>query len=815
MQELYKDSDEALIVHNRVRSLLRVKCISGLVTLVCGLTALGGMGAVALVLADYVAVLPGIVRVVGGLSLAAGVVALAGLWMSRLVRRTRKRAVARDMEGWNPELRNYLSTAVDYLEGDATPAEGLGTEMVELLCRVVSPIAARATNGYVRPARRAALLCLLSATLVVMTLLLPFASAAWARMLSPMHAAPYSRVTVTPESADIYAGDTLTLTASFSGRPVERPALRYQYEGEWLDAPLTASGKGRFKGELSGLTADSMFEVSHRYAGTARGSVHVLIAPDVREWQVDVIPPSYTGQPVSTVTRGSLAVLEGSLLTFKIVPTTPLASGAFLLEDGSRLPLAEIGKRTWTCEYRATATTRYSLDLVSVSGLRSADDVSYGITVLYDREPEVEISDPAEDTTAPPGRKFPLTLRAGDDFGISELRLRVSLGRGDDLLLPLETTTGTPHQVSADVQLPIDEWGLEEGDILICYAEAVDTKAPDPGLGISTPRLIQIQQERPPGDDEGAAQEGGGSGGQMERVDLVKNQRSVCDAIRKLGHRSKEYQYKDTVVKQRRNREYTEALLEAVATMLPAPGLSAVEEAVREMYGVEAALDRRMRDDAAQAGMRALLSLYNAARYIPEMAPPPPGESEPGESPVMLVLEKLIEEEKRQQAKDKDEARESLRELEEALDAQESLNQQQGEQQDPQQGQPQQGEQQGQQTQASMARQQASLADMLEAIAERWDAAAEENAEVTHAVGEELRDSASEMDASAASAAKGDHDAALEHGQGAAEHLVEAIDALRTIAGIPPPAEGQPDEAYPAEFESEITEYFKRLTREQ
>ncbi len=202
---------------------------------------------------------------------------------------------------------------------------------------------------------------------------------------------------------------------------------------------LGAAGGRAFRTVLRAVQEDLAFHATGGDDGdeTPRVRLLVLQPPDVTGIAVVVRPPAYSGLAASTVHDRDVEVLAGSTLAIHVrsAPADVRGRARLLPEDRvidlveAPFPAAEgepvqAGLRF---ELVAERSLRYRIELVDAEGLSNPDPGLYGITVVEDRAPEVELVSPARgdfDTVA--GGLLPLRARAQDDFALARIGYEIT-----------------------------------------------------------------------------------------------------------------------------------------------------------------------------------------------------------------------------------------------------------------------------------------------------------------------------------------------------------------------------------------------------
>jgi hypothetical protein len=408
-------------------------------------------------LIDWTLHVPSGVRILHfGVLLALPAVILGRDLIARLRRLPQTDALALLVERAHPELHQLLVSAVQLR--DSTPRDNLSEIDPALVRRVIAEAEARAVTldlsgtSDPRPPRTALAL----GALGVLAALAVFASQEEAARVffarisggtTPWPQHTHLSVEI-PLAGELHSSlDTLELAvARGSDLPVVVRAtgevpdeVRLIFEGGH-EALLGSAGRDAFRTLLRSVQEDLRFHVEggDDRDGTPQVHIRVLQPPDVSRIAVRIVPPSYSGLPERLALDRDVQALAESKLTVYVLPDPPDATGiARLLPRDHELELQpmpfpdsrEDGSAPappgLAFELVARETLRYRFELLDSTGLSNPDPGLYGIEVVEDRAPEIDVLAPARgEIESVVGGALPLRVFASDDFGLGPLAWR-------------------------------------------------------------------------------------------------------------------------------------------------------------------------------------------------------------------------------------------------------------------------------------------------------------------------------------------------------------------------------------------------------
>ena len=594
-------------------------------TLRAGASAAAGGGAIVLaaVIVDRVWLpsdLPLIVLALTA-SLAATAYAAWVLWPLRRLPTVRQ--VARFVEEQVPELEDRLASAAEL--GDRPTASGVHGLMIAdaarqvqriVLDRVVARARVRRAIGYgaasgvalavvfglaAEPARRAA-------------------GAAW------LYAFPSTiRIEVLPGNARVIAGQPLRVRAHISGiadaSGRTRVLLQVESSGEWRDIEMQPVEDG-FQYDFASILESFRYRVVAARARSAEYAVDALVLPHVNRIDVEYDYPAFTGLDRRVeLDGGDIYAPAGTGVTLIVHADKPVADGAMVLADGSRIAFTARDDVTLTGVFEVSADDTYRVALSDADGLSNPGEMQYFIRAIDDRPPDVRILRPAGDRSVTPLEEVTIEARADDDYGLERFELVYAVRGGEEQAVLLPGSVGATTRAGIHV-LYIEDLDVEPGDFLTYYARALDQNrakaSTEARSDIFFLDVAPFEQEFV----EAQSQSQRGDGG-TGLADLAAAQREVIVATWKLDRRPADAALDDDVRTVARSQGELKLRAEQVVEELggrPVRGGAAdgdpLSLAVRAMGEAQTELDGLHTSSALPHEMEALNQLLHALAEI-------------------------------------------------------------------------------------------------------------------------------------------------------------------------------------------------------
>ena len=266
--------------------------------------------------------------------------------------------------------------------------------------------------------------------------------------------------------------------------------------------PMFGKGELGFLQEIEGVKSDLVI-----YAHTKNGRnvspqrrLTVGLTPQVDAAFVTVAPPAYTGiKPVETTFNfKEVKALAGSEVRFRLRSNRPLSGGSIDLQT-ENAPAAPVALQPGADNevsggFTAAGSGRLRFAVTDVAHNVSQQNLSANLVVTHDLPPEISIETPPDDSFVCEDFKVEARIAATDDYGLRTIRIHRALN--DVFSPPREIgfdriTTSTTEKLEFDIK----DLGVQPGDVISFFAEAVDT-CPDPHLSRSkTVHLMVISTE--------------------------------------------------------------------------------------------------------------------------------------------------------------------------------------------------------------------------------------------------------------------------------------------------------------------------------
>jgi hypothetical protein len=346
-------------------------------------------------------------------------------------------------------------------------------------------------------------------------------------------AVPY-RIDVTPGNATVPRGADQTITAALSGFDSDQAVLmvRRTPDAAFERMPLLRA-ESRYEAMLFDLTGSLDYYVEANGVRSSTYTLKVVDLPYVQRLELEYHFPAYTGlAPRKIEDGGDIAVLAGTEVRVRVVPTMTAKGGQIVLHESATTSLTPVADGSFTTSFKADRDGFYRVELDAATGEHVKASPQYTIDVLTDRAPIVSISKPGRDTSASPIEEVFVEASAEDDFGVRDLELVYSVNGGPEKSVRLFDGKSRLAEVTAGHTFYLEELNVQPGDFVSYFARAADNDGVTGAKKASSD--LYFVQVRPLRKEfrraESQAGGGGGGGGGGEVGALSQQQRQIISA---------------------------------------------------------------------------------------------------------------------------------------------------------------------------------------------------------------------------------------------------------------------------------------------
>ena len=215
---------------------------------------------------------------------------------------------------------------------------------------------------------------------------------------------------------------------------------------------------------------------------------------------ISVAPPSYTQIKTFTSSTPDLKVPEGSEVRWSVNFSSPVTHPKIFLSGKDSIDLRLLNDQ-YTTSVNLNESGFYQIQWTDNQKVVRSD--YYKIEIIKDQVPKVVVDNLNQFTRLSLADQRKLTLQSTltDDYGLTKASIIATISKGsgesvkfrEERLQFEKPTTISGKKVTAELKLDLNKLGMEPGDELYFYVEAVDNKTPSPNHNRTETFFIALQ----------------------------------------------------------------------------------------------------------------------------------------------------------------------------------------------------------------------------------------------------------------------------------------------------------------------------------
>jgi len=269
----------------------------------------------------------------------------------------------------------------------------------------------------------------------------------------------------------------------------------YKRDASWREEKLVSHQK-----KFSNLDFSFSYFVRTPYAVSDTFRIDVYELPAVKQIKIHYDYPNYTGlkTEIDDTGNGNIKAIRNTEVTLFVEANNPIVNADLIFSSGKIISMQREGKASFKANFRITENGTYHINLVDFLKNKSRKIIRT-ISVIPDREPEIEIVYPGKDTLLNQNMLLPLRIQAVDDFGLQDLNLKYYVNdEAEDSLAISDRIKGAV--VELDYEFDLRNTFLIPGDRVTYWAEVTDNSpelktASSKRYVVRFPSIEEIYQE--------------------------------------------------------------------------------------------------------------------------------------------------------------------------------------------------------------------------------------------------------------------------------------------------------------------------------
>ena len=227
---------------------------------------------------------------------------------------------------------------------------------------------------------------------------------------------------IEPENFKARRGSTIKINAELTrerilGAPVVVTILKSNLPSEKI--LLRHFGNNSYGVNIYDIQEDFQYVVSNSNSESAKYYVTVFDIPEIKEKEITIEPPAYTGLPMLKLSEFEyITVPENSRIQIKITPNKE--SDIFFMNKGKITPFIHEKKLAYTFLFRINEYTEYIITLIDKEKHQYETNPAWVLETVPDLPPYAEIKLPDNDKKVLGIEELEFKYTLSDDYGISK-----------------------------------------------------------------------------------------------------------------------------------------------------------------------------------------------------------------------------------------------------------------------------------------------------------------------------------------------------------------------------------------------------------
>jgi hypothetical protein len=288
--------------------------------------------------------------------------------------------------------------------------------------------------------------------------------------------APYYDISVQPGNRTVRRLADQLIDAQLRGFQAQRVRMfaKYGSSSKWEQADMRPQVDGAgYEFLIAGVPESLDYYVEAGGVRSKQYHLKVVDLPGVKKLKVTYHFPAWTGMRDKVEDPGGdLRAVEGTDAEVAIATDRPLANGALLFDDGTKVLLrsGENGAQIASVPIRKDG-------MYHIAAIDQGEDVrlspDYFIEAEKDEPPTVRITRPERDARVNPIEEVTVAVEGQDDFGLHDLSLHYSVNGEPEKTVPLLKSKGL-RTASGATTISLEDFKLSPGDLVSLYATSRD-----------------------------------------------------------------------------------------------------------------------------------------------------------------------------------------------------------------------------------------------------------------------------------------------------------------------------------------------------
>jgi len=234
---------------------------------------------------------------------------------------------------------------------------------------------------------------------------------------------------IVPGNTKITKGDNVTFSIEVKGANIDALNFYYKFaeESEFRNVVLQKEQENVFKNKMLKITSSLEYFVKAEDIESEHYKINVVNKPLISSFELTINPPSYSKISQSVQKdNGNIRAIKGTRVNVKLYSSKELNKAYLNFNDSIKIKL-NITNSFAEGIFTLNQSGFYSMIIEDKQGNTNENPIKYGIELIADNLPEIEVVSPNKDINLPQDNKVAFILKIKDDFGFTKLSLNYKL----------------------------------------------------------------------------------------------------------------------------------------------------------------------------------------------------------------------------------------------------------------------------------------------------------------------------------------------------------------------------------------------------
>lgn len=234
---------------------------------------------------------------------------------------------------------------------------------------------------------------------------------------------------VDPGNAEVAKGDKVEIKITAIGDIPDGAtiAVKTDEQTEFQETDLSPDSLGNFNYRMNAVSRSFQYYVHSENIYSEEYNIKVINRPIVSSLETKVIPPAYSGlSELVQKNNGNITALPGSRAEIKILSTKEISKAQLIFSDSTKTNFT-VTEKAASASFVLKKELDYQIHLVDKQDNSNANPITYGIKLLTDLPPAIEMIEPNKDVKISGGNQLSLVSSISDDYGFDRLVMNYRL----------------------------------------------------------------------------------------------------------------------------------------------------------------------------------------------------------------------------------------------------------------------------------------------------------------------------------------------------------------------------------------------------